>query len=291
MENIRVILGFSAGMLFIIGLIPYGIAIIGYNTVTNFLTSAKKKIQPFKLLWLIERFINLLIWILNFKKNKKRIKPSKVSWVIWFSIDLLTFSGMVAAGTLNGQMTGVIFGAGIILLLALIYGESTWTKLDKLCLLGAAAGLSLWLLFDNPLMAIIASASVGFIGSIPTLISAWRDPDREDKLAWTIFWLSCACAVLAIPRLTAADAIQPLDFFLIESIMMLILYFNPTATGELTAMKLFNIITILAIAVLSSALFLAFGLSYIPSLGIAILIMIAGFGMLHYLNRKSPRRR
>ncbi|MFA6594184.1 MAG: hypothetical protein WCT16_02900 [Candidatus Buchananbacteria bacterium] len=174
-----------AGVLFIIGLVPYGRAII-----------------------------------------KGETKPSKTSWIIWFSIDLLAFGGMIAADTLNGQMIGVILGAGLILLLTLIYGENKWTKLDKFCLFGATVGLALWLLFDNPLLAIIISAIIGIIGSIPTFVFAWRDPSRENKLAWTIFWLSCVCAVSAIPHLTAADIIQPVSFLLIESIMMFILYFK-----------------------------------------------------------------
>lgn len=181
-KTTQYVLGIAAGFLFIIGFVPYGIAIV-----------------------------------------KRTTKPSKVSWIIWLSIDLVTFGGMIAKGTLNGQMIGIVGGGGIILLLALLYGESGWTKLDKFCLAGAAIGMAL-LLFNNPLLAIISSATVGFIGSFPTFISAWQDPGREDKLAWTIYWLSCVCAVCAIPHLTIADALQPLDFFLIESIMMIILY-------------------------------------------------------------------
>ena len=66
-----------------------------------------------------------------------------------------------------------------------------------------------------------------FIGSIPTFVSAWHDPSRESKVAWTIFWVSCVFAVMAIPKLTLQDAMQPVTFFLIESIMMYILYIRP----------------------------------------------------------------
>jgi len=72
----------------------------------------------------------------------------------------------------------------------------------------------------------MTSCAVAFIGSFPTFISAWKDPRKENKLAWTIFWLSCICAMIAIPRITFADAAQPTTFFLIESVMMYILYFR-----------------------------------------------------------------
>ena len=185
METAKEVLGILAGVLFIIGFVPYGIAII-----------------------------------------KKQTRPEKATWVIWLAVDTLTLIGMLMAGTLNGQIVGVVLGASIILILALIYGEKGWKKFDIFCLAGAAIGMVLSLIFKNPLLAIIASSTACTIGSFPTFKSAWQDPSREDKLAWTIFWVSCVCAVLAIPHLTAADMIQPLDFFVIESAMMLILLFR-----------------------------------------------------------------
>lgn len=154
-------------------------------------------------------------------------KPAKASWIIWASLDTITLTGMFFAGSINGQILGAVIGAWIVVVLALLYGTSGWTKLDKFCLAGALLGIILWLLFDNPVLGIITSLSVVFIGSFPTFVSAWHNPAQENRLAWTIFWLSCVCAVIAIPAWTLADAAQPIVFFIIESVMMYILYFRP----------------------------------------------------------------
>lgn len=153
-----------------------------------------------------------------------KTKPAKVSWLIWLSTDLITFSAMVVSGTLNGQMVGVIIGAVIVTVLALIKGEKGWSKIDQFCLAGAIVGITLWIISGDPDVAIVLISAVGFLGSIPTFLSAWKNPASENRLAWTIFWLSCVCAVLAIPKLTIADAVQPLVFFVIETIMMYLLY-------------------------------------------------------------------
>ncbi len=158
---------------------------------------------------------------------RKETKPAKASWIIWASLDTVTIAGMYAKGTVNGQILGVIIGVWVIVVLALKYGTPGWTKLDKFCLGGAVLGIVLWKTFSNPVLGIITSLSVVFIGSIPTFVSAWKDPSRENKLAWTIFWVSCVCAVIAIPHWTMADAAQPITFFLIETIMMYILYVRP----------------------------------------------------------------
>lgn len=158
---------------------------------------------------------------------RKETKPAKASWLIWASLDTITLAGMFFNNTVNGQMLGVVLGAWVVALLALKYGTPGWTKLDKFCLGGGVLGIVLWQVFNDPILGIVTSLSVIFLGSFPTFTSAWKDPSRENKLAWTIFWVSCVCAVIAIPHWTLADAIQPITFFVIETIMMYILFIRP----------------------------------------------------------------
>src|SRR3989344_4126633 len=153
-------------------------------------------------------------------------KPAKASWLIWATLDTITAIGMYVAGTLNGQIIGAVIGVWVVVLFALKRGTPGWTKFDKFCLVGAILGIVLWQVFSNPVLGIVTSLSVVFIGSIPTFSSAWKDPGREDRTAWTIFWLSCVVAVIAVPQWTLADAAQPVIFLTVETIMMYILYFR-----------------------------------------------------------------
>ncbi len=150
-------------------------------------------------------------------------KPSKASWIIWGTLDTITFAGMYAKGTVNGQIIGCVIGVWIIIVLALRYGIPSWTRIEKIALAGAAIGIVLWYAFDDATFGIVTSQVVIFLGAIPTFLSAWEDPSRENRTAWTILWLSCVCAVLAIPAWTLADAAQPITFFTIESAMVAVL--------------------------------------------------------------------
>jgi hypothetical protein len=158
---------------------------------------------------------------------RKETKPAKASWLIWASLNSIILVGMFFKGSVNGQILGSVIGNWIVLVLALKRGTPGWTRIDKSCLCGAVIGIVLWKLFDDPVFGIATSLIVAFFGSIPTFVSAWKDSSRENKLAWTIVWVSCVFTIVAIPRWTVADAAQPIVFLVNDTVMMYILYIHP----------------------------------------------------------------
>ncbi len=158
---------------------------------------------------------------------RKETKPAKASWLVWASLDTIATAGMFATHSINGQILGAFAGAWVIAILALKYGASGWTRLDKLCLIGSALCIVLWKIFDSPLVGLISSLVLMAVGSIPTFISAWKNPEHESRMAWTIFWISCVFAIIAIPHWTLKDAAQPIVFMSIETVVIYILYFKP----------------------------------------------------------------
>lgn len=171
------------------------------------------------------------IWaIIRDRNDPTKPKPSKASWVIWASMDVLIAAGMYASSSLNGQIVGAVAGAWTVAILLLWYGKRGWKPVDQVCLLGGGIGIVLWLTMGSPIPAIITAMVVVVIGGVPTIIDAWKDPRGENRLAWTLFWLSCLCAVLAVPQLTIEDALQPIIFAAYETAMMGILFLRPRPT-------------------------------------------------------------
>lgn len=165
---------------------------------------------------------------------RKETKPAKASWLIWASLDTIALVGLVVKHAVNSQIIAAVCGAWIVVILSLIYGKSGWSWLDKLCLVVAVFGIMLWQLFHDPIFGIVISMIVHVLGSIPTFISAWQDPSREDKLAWTLFWISCVLTVLIIPAWTLVDTIQPFAFLFVESVMVYIVFVRPLMLAKHT---------------------------------------------------------
>jgi len=168
---------------------------------------------------------------------QKKTKPAKASWVIWASLDTITFAAMAVKGTINGQIASAIVCAWSVAILAMIFGTKGWTELDKACLAGALLGVGLWLAFNDAIFGIIVGQLVIFLGSIPTFRNAWRNPEHENKTAWFLYWLSCFPAVFAASKqMTFESLAQPINFFLIESVMVYLLFIrkpkNVCKSGE-----------------------------------------------------------
>lgn len=163
---------------------------------------------------------------------RKEAQPSKATWMIWAILDVVAFAGMLVKHAMNGQMAAALLCASTVAILTLKYGKAGWSRLDKVCLGGAVLGIVLWKIFNDPVLGIVTSLIVLFLGGIPTFVSAWHDPSKEDRTTWTILWVSCIVAVIAIPRLTLADAAQPITFLMIENVMVFILYTRPRSLAR-----------------------------------------------------------
>lgn len=184
--QIKALLSIISGALFVLGFVPYIIAIV-----------------------------------------RRKAQPSKASWLIWAILDIVALAGMLVKHAMVGQMVAATLCASTAAVLTQKYGRPGWSLLDKICLAGAALGIVLWSAFKDPVFGILTSLIVIFIGGIPSFALAWRDPGKEDRTTWTILWVSCVVAVIAIPKFTLADAAQPITFLMIENVMVFCLYTRP----------------------------------------------------------------
>lgn len=186
-----------AGALAIIGYIPYILAILGKQIRYSRITILEKPTEPIK-----------------------------ASWIIWCSLDWLIFIGMYLKDSVNGQILMMGIGSSVVMLLSFKYGRPGWTLIEKLCMSGVVlGGVLLWL--KDPLLGIIIGLVIQGLGSIPTYISSWEDPSRENRPGWTFGFASSIAATLSVSSLALAKVLQPVAFLIMGAPMMFILYFRP----------------------------------------------------------------
>lgn len=149
--------------------------------------------------------INILPYIRDVYKGKS--KPRIVSWFTW---SLLT--AIASAASFSDKQ----YASAILTLLASLetmtvvvlgwrYGDRRLGMFDVSCQIAAAVGLILWLMFNSPSIAIIATLSIDIIASLPTIKHAWQKPHEETGITYLLGSIAAVFTVLAATnhRITA----------------------------------------------------------------------------------------
>jgi hypothetical protein len=140
-----------------------------------------------------------------------KTKPNIVSWSTW---SLLTTIGTISVMTQAGFVAGLLPLSATLCTLSVVllgskYGFAKYTKADAICQLSAIFGLVLWLVFDSPMIALIAVIVIDAIACIPTVLHAIRSPQEETWIAFAISSFASLLTFLSINTYTAAKIAYP----------------------------------------------------------------------------------
>jgi len=162
---------------------------------------------------------------------KGRTTPNRATWWIWFvlgTIIALSYYSVGARDTLWVPITAAI-GPFVIALLSLKYGVGGWTMFDRICLIGAAIGLALWAAFNSPFIALLLMIAVDGLGYLPTMRKIRLEPQSEDRLAWSMFYVSSIMNLFAVSVWVPEIAVYPVYIFVFNTMMMGLLFLHRSA--------------------------------------------------------------
>jgi hypothetical protein len=179
--NLQVIFGIIAGFFSIVCYIPYIISIL------------KKKTIPSRATW--------ITWT---------ILSTVISFIHYFSGHLQTIWLPICGG----------IGQGIVALLSLKYGEKGWSKFDLSCLFCVGIGLVMWWHFNSPLPALILNILVDVFGALPTIKKTYFEPETEDLLTWTLYFIGSVFNLFAVSDFSFNSLVFPLYIFSVNAIMV-----------------------------------------------------------------------
>ena len=148
-------------------------------------------------------------------------KPNRATWSIWFVVGCLVGVSYYSSGARDTMWVPItyIIMPFIITILSFKYGEGGWTRFDRCCLLGAGMTLVSWWMFDSPLITLIANLFIDFMGGLPTIRKSYYEPEKEDRLAWTLMFISNIANLFAVKQWIFAIAIYPVYMFMVSGLI------------------------------------------------------------------------
>jgi len=159
---------------------------------------------------------------------KKVTQPQRVTWGIIVLLNTVGFANQLASGA-NDSLW--LFGAAVVMT-GLIFATSLWhgvggrTKQDFIVLMIGLAGIILWLIFDDPLLSILANVVAGIVALIPTFIKARRDPDSETRITWLFGAISATLAAISVGEFDIQLLLLPVNAAIVQGYMVYLLYFR-----------------------------------------------------------------
>ena len=129
-------------------------------------------------------------------------RPNRATWMIWTVVGVLLASSYHYSGATHTIWVAVsyILGPLVTFLFSMKYGEGGWGKWDRWCIVGTALSLIFWWVSKSATIGLLASLTIEFFGSIPTIRKSYLEPEKEDKLAWVLSSLGNALNLLAIQK-------------------------------------------------------------------------------------------
>jgi len=158
-----------------------------------------------------------------------RSKPNRATWWIWAFMGLVLALSYQFSGAINTIWVPYVefLGPLSIAILSVKYGEGGLNnKTDLVCLFGAIVSIILWIIFNNPVVALITNLAIDSFAIIPTIKKSYLRPEGEDFWAWFGTGLADTLNMFAVERFTFAILIYPIYMLVSDLIIILILLFR-----------------------------------------------------------------
>lgn len=129
---------------------------------------------------------------------KRKTRPNIVTWTIWTVLIGIGAAALFASHDYNAAwlLVGDAIATLAVVIVGLRYGTAKLDRFDIICLIGALVGVALWLVFNSPIIAIVATIVIDLIGTIPMVRHSYHHPEEETYITFalgivaTIFTLS-----------------------------------------------------------------------------------------------------
>lgn len=160
--------------------------------------------------------------------------PSVFSRVVWLLLAINSFAGVVASNSTQASIVlAGIFLIGNVVMCGMSFWKGTHEigALEYICMGLLAISVSIWFLFDAPLVSLAVSLFAHFVGGLPTYRRAWLDPESESIAFWWLFFMASVLSVIASWGNPWTLIILPLYFTIFEGSMVMLTMRKPRVRG------------------------------------------------------------
>lgn len=172
-------------------------------------------------------FLAYVVYIISIFRGGS--KPNRATWWIWAFMGLVLALSYHFSGAENTIWVPYVefLGPLSIAILSIKYGEGGLDdKTDLFCMFGALVSVLLWIIFNNPVIALVTNLAIDSFAIVPTIKKSYLRPEGEDFWAWFGTGLADSLNMFAVERFTFAVLVYPIYMLTSDLIIIFILLFK-----------------------------------------------------------------
>lgn len=158
----------------------------------------------------------------------RKTKPERSSWWVWSILMAVAFAAQIAAGaTWSALLAAVLFiGNIVIAILSLRYGYGKFSSKDFFAVLAALSGVVMWVVTNDPFVALFITIAVDFFAYSLTILKSWKAPYSENLLSWILMTIAAVISALSVGSFDLTLLIFPLYVAIVSFCGVIVLIYR-----------------------------------------------------------------
>lgn len=149
----------------------------------------------------------------------RKTEPHRYSWLVWTILQTVGVMAQLKEGAGYGAWAlaiGAVFCFSIFLL-SFKFGTKNISKFDIACLLSSFCAIAIYFFISNPIWAIVAVASIDFVGFLPTFRKGYEEPFTETTSTFIMSASANVLSLIALQNYNVTTVLYIASLFLTNS--------------------------------------------------------------------------
>jgi hypothetical protein len=164
---------------------------------------------------------------------RKKTEPHIYSWLIWTILQFIAITAQLKDGAGYGSWSLIasMLLCFLIFVLGLKNGKKHITKFDTFCLILSLLTILVYLKINNSVVAIIMAVFINFIGFLPTLRKAYKNPQTETVVTYELGAIDNVLSLLALQNYTLVTTLYLINLLFTNTLLVLVVNFRKRISG------------------------------------------------------------
>ena len=161
-------------------------------------------------------------------------KPHAFTWIVWFIVTFIAVFVQLVEGDGMGSWPTITAAAicFFVTLLSFKYGSRDIKRIDFVSLIGSLSVIPLWLITDNPALAVLLVTGIEIVAAFPTIRKSWSKPYEEVMMTYGLNTVRYILSAIALASYSIATIAYPLGMVLMNGIIFGVLFMRRHVTSE-----------------------------------------------------------